>query len=158
MCPDEKPVSFRLEFPDGYCCYGVDRFYECCVKCRVCWLAVSSISLCVQNDKERIWHVYRCCSVAVLRRATLHRRHRPCFRRDVLSFWTVAELFFDLSSHSACCLPDFTNFCVLPTVHLSISLDSDHHDAHLPYFTIRQYNTTIIYMFRALHMLILRRF
>ena len=49
-------------------------------------------------------------------------------------------------------------FYVLLTVHLSISLHNDQLDAHLLYFTISQYNTTILYMFRALHMLILRRF
>ena len=49
-------------------------------------------------------------------------------------------------------------FYVSLTVHLSISLDSDQLDAHLLYFTIRQCNTTILDMFRALHMLILRRF
>jgi len=38
------------------------------------------------------------------------------------------------------------------------SLDNDQLDAHLLHFTKRQYNTTFLYMFRALHMLILRRF
>jgi len=43
------------------------------------------------------------------------------------------------------------NFYVLLTVHLSMILDNDQHDAHLLYFTILPYSTrTILYMFRAL--------
>jgi len=49
------------------------------------------------------------------------------------------------------------NFYVFLTVHLGISLDNDQPDANFLYFTICQYNTTFLYMFRALHMLILRR-
>jgi len=52
----------------------------------------------------------------------------------------------------------YSLFYVLLTMHLNISLDSDQLYAHLLYFSIHQYNTTILDMFRALHMLILRRF
>jgi len=47
---------------------------------------------------------------------------------------------------------------VLLTVHLGVSLHNDQLDAHFLYFTICQCNTTFLYVFRALHMLILRKF
>ena len=46
-------------------------------------------------------------------------------------------------------------FCVLLTVHLSISLDNDQLDAHLLYFTIRPLQSSTCFEH---HMLIIRRF
>ena len=74
------------------------------MKCLVCWLTVSRVSLCEQNDRRTHFGACMCCTVAVLRRVTLHRRHRLCFIMIYSHFvpWRRCSLIFPLVQLAAC--------------------------------------------------------
>ena len=85
--PYEKLVFFCLEFPDGYCCYLVDRVYECEVSCLLISCVKCPFVLC-----KTIQNAFGTCTLIsavkwpCLRRVTFTPTPPSLFRRDIFSF------------------------------------------------------------------------